>query len=276
MTISILRDAVATVRARMRGCTFAALVLAACMLALLGMLVAQGQRELAKVSRLYHAAQRDAENLKVRLRRCERERATVIEREELEWAPDETGAGDDDVGLAEHYLARAELLRTNVWDGIAMEDPGWCHCPPPTNWSRACAAYDGPRPAETRALELEAEAVRLRRIVDETNTHAQERAAAALAERSEMALALERATAAQTRLEGEVAEARARCTGGGSGPPTAAACEPFVASAQKLLAEAVTGRVQELKGNLSKCLAAEAARGRRLEEAYSPRGREIG
>ena len=35
--------------------------------------------------------------------------------------------------LAEHYLARAELLRTNVWDGIAMEDPGWCHCPP-----RAC------------------------------------------------------------------------------------------------------------------------------------------
>ena len=268
-----------TVASASRGCTFAALVLAACMLALLGMLVAQGQRELAKVSRLYHAAQRDAEKLKVRLRRCERERATVIEREELEWAPDETGAGDDDVGLAEHYLARAELLRTNVWDGIAMEDPGWCHCPPPTNWSRACAAYDGPRPAETRALELEAEAVRLRRIVDETNTHAQERAAAALAERSEMALALERATAAQTRLEGEVAEARARCTGGGSGPPTAAACEPFVASAQKLLAEAVTGRVQELKGNLSKCLAAEAARpaaGRRLAEAYSPRGREIG
>ena len=262
-----------TVASASRGCTFAALVLAACMLALLGMLVAQGQRELAKVSRLYHAAQRDAENLKVRLRRCERERATVIEREELEWAPDETGAGDDDVGLAEHYLARAELLRTNVWDGIAMEDPGWCHCPPPTNWSRACAAYDGPRPAETRALELEAEAVRLRRIVDETNTHAQERAAAALAERSEMALALERATAAQTRLEGEVAEARARCAGGG---PTAAACEPFVASAQKLLAEAVTGRVQELKSNLSKCLAAEATRGRRLEEAYSPRGREIG
>ena len=263
-----------TVASASRGCTFAALVLAACMLALLGMLVAQGQRELAKVSRLYHAAQRDAEKLKVRLRRCERERATVIEREELEWAPDETGAGDDDVGLAEHYLARAELLRTNVWDGIAMEDPGWCHCPPPTNWSRACAAYDGPRPAETRALELEAEALRLRRIVDETNTHAQERAAAALAERSEMALALERATAAQTRLEGEVAEARARC----AGTATAAACEPFVASAQKLLAEAVTGRVQELKGNLSKCLAAEAARpGRRLaEEAYSPRGREIG
>ena len=268
-----------TVASASRGCTFAALVLAACMLALLGMLVAQGQRELAKVSRLYHAAQRDTEKLKVRLRRCERERATVIEREELEWAPDETGAGDDDVGLGEHYLARAELLRTNVWDGIAMEDPGWCHCPPPTNWSRACAAYDGPRPAETRALELEAEAVRLRRIVDETNTHAQERAAAALAERSEIALALERATAAQTRLEGEVAEMRARCAGGGGGgPPTAAACEPFVASAQKLLAEAVTGRVQELKGNLSKCLAAEAARpGRRLaEEAYSPRGREIG
>ena len=74
-----------------------------------------------------------------------------------------------------------------------------------------------------------------------------------------------------------MAEARARCTtSGGSGPPTAAACEPFVASAQKLLAEAVTGRVQELKGNLSRCLAAEATRGRRLEEAYSPRGREIG
>ena len=141
-----------------------------CLLALLGMFAAQQHREdglrlLAAQQELAHQQAR-LQDLQRQLRQCRTKRRPSSSIA-LPLPPASGGAPSNSsmgAGLdyvSEATLAAAELVQAEMHAGLAAENPGWCMCPPPPNYTRVCSALRPPADDEAAAAALETERQRV-------------------------------------------------------------------------------------------------------------------
>ena len=81
--------------------------------------------------------------------------------------------GSDSGSIGEQELEAARFM---LREALAEENPGWCHCPPPPNITRLCAAVSSPTigTCDLRVASVRAEADSLRSALLEANSRAQD------------------------------------------------------------------------------------------------------